>query len=268
MKLINCGDSWAWGYELIDPIIHPTPIAKLNGDPYKLHLEPVHQAYRFKHRYANILAQKLNAEVVDLSMTGSSNHAIIRKLIDFLISNGYTDKDKNKDIFVCIGWTSPVRTEFWIDKFGYFYNYGPWFDSSPFMRENTDIREALKQFTAYLHGEKKQVIDYYLQILTTERFLKSYNINYVMFQCFYNNEYELTHSDNFFDKVGHVGIQEYQIYNEVDNKRFLSKNQSLFHKFFSKNYNRYMFEKTHPNELGHQIIADFVYDSCKENNLI
>lgn len=268
MKFINCGDSWAWGYELIDPVAHPTPIAKLDGDPFKIHLEPIHQSYRYKHRYANIIAEKLDAEVVDLSATGNSNHAIVRTLIDFLILNGYTKKDKNKELFVCIGWTSPVRTEFWIDKFGYYYGYGPWFNSSPLIISNKEIYEALKQFTLYLHSERKQIIDYYMQVLTMERFLKSYDINYIMFQCFYNNEFGLTKFDNIFDKPEYVNLKEQQIYNEVDDKRFLSKNESLFTKFFSKNYDKFMFEKTHPNELGHQVIADFIYNSCKENNLI
>lgn len=260
MKLINCGDSWAWGYELIDPVAHPTPIADLEGDPYSLHLEPVHYDFRMKHRYANLLANKINAtEVIDLSKTGCSNQSIVRTLTEYLCNNS-TD-----DIFVVIGWTSPIRTEFWLENLEVWFDYGPWFLGIPNVIKNKQLLEAVKGFTTYLHSEKQQHINYFLNIYLTETLLKSLDIKYVMFQCFYNNEHWKSKSDSF--KINNNVDTEFKIYESIDSNRFLSKDESIYSKFFANEHEKYMY-KWHPNVEGHKVMCDFIYNSCVENRIL
>ena len=73
MKIIGCGDSWAWGAELVDPIEEPVPIMNLPEGGHERELKPINTAYREKHRYLGILKDHYNVELIDLTSPGISN---------------------------------------------------------------------------------------------------------------------------------------------------------------------------------------------------
>ena len=61
------------------------------------------------------LAQKSAAcRAVNLGYPGGSNDRILRTTIEW-ISKHYLTKIKDRMLFVCIGWSSPMRREFYID---------------------------------------------------------------------------------------------------------------------------------------------------------
>lgn len=69
--LYTNGDSWVNGSELIDP----------ENLWEKNHFHAVHDAYRQKHHWPNVLAQKLGLEYFDNSEAGASNDRILRTSI-------------------------------------------------------------------------------------------------------------------------------------------------------------------------------------------
>ena len=119
MRVVGCGDSWCWASELVDPIEEPVPIMNYPNGGFERHDKPVNTAYRLKHRYLNIFADKIGAtELIDLSRPSRSNDAIIRVLVEWLTNEGYTSGRDTSDLFITIGWTSPERREFYIKKNG------------------------------------------------------------------------------------------------------------------------------------------------------
>lgn len=257
MKLVACGDSWVWGYELVDPTVQKIPIADVEGDPVNIHLLKEHLEYRYKHRYVNLLADRLNAEVVDLSAPGISNWSILRRLMVYLAAN-----NDYHNLFVTIGWTSPVRNEFYIDKTKTYIDYGPWVEYLPY---EADLKESLKLYTLNLYSLKKQLEDYFMVVNLTENLLKSCNINYIMHQAFYDNEHWLKEDDGI--NFNTVGKDHQNIFHMVDDTRFILKYSSLYKALFSENYKKYMF-KWHPNELGHKKISDYIFDYCVNKGIL
>lgn len=261
MKLLACGDSWAWGYELVDPTVQTIPISDIEIDPYNIHLEPANLVYRHKHRYVNLLADKINAEVIDLSAAGICNASIVHRLITWLVSNGYTDRKNNKDLFVSIGWTSPVRDYFYSDKYKKWVDYGPWFEN---INLENDLKNSLKEYTTHLFSMRKQLASYMKNIFMVEHMLKNLGINFIMHQAFYDNEHWLKESDT--TDFSSCTNEEKLIFANVDSKHFANKYSSLY-RLFQKDYKHYMY-KWHPNEKGHRLIADYLYKHCKENNIL
>lgn len=96
MKLINCGCSFAHGYN-----------GKILND-----YEPVRQPGLAKVKINGFesagwhLAKKHNLEYVDLARNGNSNEAILRTLRTYINQNG------SEDSFVLIGWTHAFRREY------------------------------------------------------------------------------------------------------------------------------------------------------------
>ena len=90
MRLVGCGDSWCWGAELVDPVIDPEPIMNLPGGGFERQSIPENIEYRLKNRYINRFADMMNAdELIDLSDPSLSNDSIIRRLIEWLSTEGY-----------------------------------------------------------------------------------------------------------------------------------------------------------------------------------
>lgn len=260
MKLIGCGDSWAWGYELVDPAVQTTPISKImDKDPFNIHLVPENKAYRYKHRYLNLIADKLNAELIDLSAPAISNQSISRRLIEWLAENDFL-KNKTSDVFVSIGWTSPIRTEFYLPKEKRYYDYLP----KPAYEKTTE-GEFMKLYTECILSHKKSMLDYFSCVYNMECILKNLNIKYVMHQPFYDNEHWMKENDSF--NCEDISENELKIWENIDSNRFIDKNETLYKKLFNDNYKKYMY-KWHPNELGHKTMADHIYESCIRNNLL
>lgn len=86
-----------------------------------------------------------------------------------------------------------------------------------------------------------------------------------MHQPFYDNEHWMKENDSF--NCEDIMNNELKIWENIDSNRFIDKNETLYKKLFNDNYKKYMY-KWHPNELGHEIIADHIYESCVRNNLL
>lgn len=277
LTLVSCGDSWAWGTELIDR----TGITDDNWS-FNLHFESTHVKYREEHRYIKLFADKNNiSNIVDLSQGGSSNDSIVRKLFRWLSAEGYLAGRDPSDIFVSIGWTSPERKDFCYSPGRPGWDKG-WFTMYPMWNHDYAIPE-LNQFRD-IYVEKLWTAEEYMnrwisQVWQTQTLLKSLGIKHVMHQAFYHHHMAQFKewSDEKF-KNDHYNSQsnmsDLKMWNVIDNVSFMHKDDPNIGTFYSYikndavNNGREVFYESHPNELGHQLWADYMYKYCKENNLL
>lgn len=269
-KLVLCGESWAWGYELIDPAIENKPLhtltynmvtSRLNQsdffDPYGLYDKAENTDYRIKNRYAGLLASKLNiSKTVDLSHPGVSNEYIERMLMTWLSEEGYLTGRDAKDILVFIGWTSPERREF-VKRDGKSVHFGPW--NLKFKYGEDYVDDFIKSWVAYFGSEKDSAVRYFMQVIQIQRLLESLNIKYCMHQTFYDNMHwqKLEDMHTRVKTFKSLSKAELSMFDAINDNTFIHKTNTAANYLRTQKENCYF--KEHPNETGHQKLADYFY---------
>jgi len=282
MKIVACGDSWCWGAELVDP--DQEPFWMPNADNHHLHYIPVHEKYRLEHKYIQIFADRVHAnEIIDLSQASISNDAIIRKLTEWLLVEGYTTGRDTGDLFVSIGWTSPERTEFYNKEYGgvdgAWLPFGSW-SMNKGVYKDKDITKFMELYYKHFFNEGKFIHHWLLQLWQTEMMLKKFNIKYVMFQAFYDDCYrgyspyqwdDTVYTDNYIDKItpGDKILKQ-----NFDPVRFMEWSPSKIgtsHNFMVNAAGgdaKKVIGSWHPNVLGHSIWGEHMSKYCLENKLL
>lgn len=277
LTLVGCGDSWAWGTELIDPTTIDRPDWSFN-----LHHLPINKKYREDHRYLKLFSDKIGAtEIVDLSQGGCSNDTIVRTLIAWLTENDYMSGRDTSGLFVSIGWTSPERKDF-LFKHQLGGHTDNWLTIRPTFYQNIGYKELEDFFNLYV--ENFWHIDEYMnrwinQIWQVEVLLKSLKIKYVMHQAFYHHHEKMITNWNDIDYIethhNKINSTDLKLWNIIDSDRFINKNNpsiGTFHSYISnsvgKNNHNQVIVDQHPNALGHSIWADYMYKYCIENKLL
>jgi hypothetical protein len=279
MKLVACGDSWAWGAELVDPVVEPIPLFNLPGDSFSRQYKPENMAYRLKYRYTNQFASLIGAdEVVDLSRCSYSNDAIVRTLIEWLSVEGYTTGRDISDLFVTIGWTSPERREFFYkERWGdtNWMEYGPW--SMDRDHNNPEVDQFMRLYFDNFWHQGEFIHRWILQLWQTELMLKSLNIKYVMHQAFYHHHQQMINqwNDKVYKENMIDGITkgDKMLWDNLDSKRFMHKDDQVstaHHYMLSQldNDPTKAFIVMHPSADGHTVWASHMYQYCLENNLL
>ena len=282
MRLVGCGDSWCWGAELVDPAEEPTPIMELEGDNFWRQQKPINVKYREKHRYLNILGEKLNAtEIIDLSKPAFSNEAIIRVLIQWLSSEGYTRGRDTSELFISIGWTSPERREFYTSSgkektfSEVYYELGPW--SLDKDHGNPDINDFFKTYVIHFWREKEFMTRWIHDVFKTEALLKHLNIKYVMHQAFYHYYQKMANewNDKKYKEEAFEWLpnSEIKLWEDIDPVRFMNKDDEIkgtaHHYLLNQaagDFDQVMLV-WHPNEYGHHLWAEYLYNYITENKL-
>jgi len=294
MILVGCGDSWCWGAELFDPKV--TPQAKKEFVDHDEHYKLENEKFRLSRRYLTLFGNKINADkVVDLSLSSYSNEAIIRSLIRWLAINGYLKGKNTEELFVSIGWTSPERREHVSsdksvgvielpgilndDGEPYIENWfqvGPWVDNIKY--KNKDINRFMKLYVQYFWERKEYIHRWFSQVKQIELLLKSLGIKYVMHQAFYHLDFShimYWNDDEYRMKIEkEIPFYDMAIWDSVDEKHFINKNSETESTAYQYILNKVdgnfeaAFMHWHPNALGHNIWADYMYKFCTENKLL
>jgi hypothetical protein len=209
--------------------------------------------------------------LIDLSQCSISNDAIVRKLIDYLVNEGYTSGRDTSELFISIGWTSPERTEFFYkEKWGgdNWMDFGPWsFDRK---HGDPDIDNFFKIYFQNFFHFGEFIHRWILQIWQTELMLKKYNIKYVMHQAFYHHHNKILQEwrdEIYFDNMSeHITNADKKMWDSIDNIRFMHKDNkevgTAHHYMLSKvdNDPTKCFEVFHPNAIGHKIWAEHLFE--------
>ena len=223
MKLFFVGDSWTWGDGLKKPHEHNDIV--------------------YEKRFSTIIGRKLDAEVVNKSSCGLSNHDITRILLE---------EDLNQyDIFF-IQFTYPARTEFFDIN-----------DIAHNIRKSTTLKIVKeKQPERYEKAKKrldsKVILDRWQNILP--HFYRWMEAGFLLDgREFYEQWYE----EIYHDEMGRV--DEMLLYNLVKTKLTLLNKKHVITTIFPRSSlpvdinlskGKYPLDKTnHPTNLGHIMIA-------------
>ena len=110
-KILLCdGDSWTAG-DIVDPELFGDNLSEVN--------HPDNAQYRYPRVWPHKLGKLLDVDVINSSISGSSNDAIVRRAVGVVID--LLKAYQPNEIYVIIGWTSPERRDF--------YYRGYWDDS-------------------------------------------------------------------------------------------------------------------------------------------
>jgi len=96
-KILLCdGDSWTAG-DIVDPELFGDNLSEVN--------HPDNAQYRFPRVWPHKLGKLLDVEVINSSISGSSNDGIVRRIVEEVLKllNNY----KGEEIYVIVGCTSP-----------------------------------------------------------------------------------------------------------------------------------------------------------------
>lgn len=215
MKLLFLGCSWTWGDELQN---------------------------REKERYSSIIGQRLNADVVNLSTPGYSNHAIARIFLD---------QNLEQYDYVFVQLTHPSRVEFF-DEGGLAANI-----------QNKRLREKLwkkfKQEKANLRYKKSMYTSklWHRVMVDRKRFMETgYKLDG-------KEWWEIYYEEIYHDKFG--DSEEMLMYNLIRNRLTLLNKKHVISSINPKckvpvdlllNNSKYpRAQGNHPNHMGHLMVA-------------
>ena len=263
MKLVIFGDSWAFGSDLKD---------------------------RVNTNYASHLKTMMGAtEVINMAKPGIGNAAITLQLLSWLSQPGALEDDP----FIVIGWTSPERAEVFFDytvsqvpeSTPYWTTLGPWIltenwcdnDSSPYRPK---YHKHVEFYYTMMRNELSCYVEWIQQLMLVEGLLQNKNIPFHMHQAIYYNQHFVTNHEKFMHRRdGPVNTED--MWNTLSSDTFLHKDKlddmSLYgylkeHKLDNPKLVDLPFMNPglgdHPNEYGHQLIAELLYNDMKEKGII
>lgn len=193
-----------------------------------------------KGAWPEVLGNLLNKPVTNLGRSASGNTRIVKRALDCAI-------DDADGIIIC--WTSHNRTEF-ADNIGI---YDVWPGRSPNWWLTTvsgsEHRIELVKYLTNHHNQEHYYANWIRQIILVQQLCKSKNIPCAMFNAF-------TLSKDYDKFVRNEKIKK--LINEVDLSLFV--NNTLKESVVEWVYGTPKGPGGHPLELGHQIIANKVYE--------
>ena len=197
-------------------------------------------------RYASLLANKLNCELVDNSMCGSSNERILRTTFDYL----QDPKTDLENLIVVIGWSGISRTEI--------YNNG-WSTITPTMM-GTDTRAI--EYYKHIQSEQQDNLKFYNQVLLLQLWLEKHNVKYFMFRID-SGQVKMVVKDGSNREVAdgydttHLSQQQIK---DINLKTFPSyiSNTLTFREYGIQNGGG-LKPKGHPDEKSHELFTEYLY---------
>jgi hypothetical protein len=287
LTIICDGDSWVFGSEIVDPnIIKTQPIDKHMGE-YDWIEE--NTPYRLSKIFPTHLAQKLNANLINLAWPADDNGTILNRIISFVISNYISKGIPTNDLFLLVGWSSPERNSFWYKDENNSQKLRIWPSIPNLQIENQKI--FWDYYVEYLWNKEEYLPRHITNILQFQNFCKAYNINWLCFNSFYQNVGKSPNEwfdINIADEISKLDLnlhpyqsshdikrkyykQEYlSMWNMIDDVRFYKKNKinNTFKSFMESNNKQDVYSGWHPSPSSHEIWAEELCSYIKENNLI
>ena len=279
-KILICdGDSWTAG-DLIDP--------ELFGDDMTHVNHPDNDQYRLPRVWPHKLGKLLNVKVSNISVAGSSNDSIIRRIIPNVMKSlnpqrplkGY----KPEEIFVMVGWSSPERKDFY-----YKGEWDSWETLYPAQLDqnlpNKDVEKFYKLYLKYYWNKEEYMNRYVNQVLYLHYFLERNGIDHLFFNAFYECS-ALDFDDDIYKKFVEKGVsgmrENTDIIDDIKEsdvgyfyetssyiiKEFLKVADKVFKEVSFRNFlmekGLFSSPQQHPNDMEHQLWAKELYKDLKD----
>jgi len=181
-----------------------------------------------KYAYPSLLADIFNGEVKNISLSGGSNARIFRKVIDEVTKNSY-------DLVLC-GWTTDNRIDLQFQGIdiasigNHAYKTYPWLKTY-YVEHSDNVTDAQTWFA---------------QILGLESYLKAINQKYIFISLFPLNDEQRKWHQHLIEKVDKKYFLGWPDLGMVDFQGDCPKGPG-----------------GHPLELGHQRIANKIYEHIR-----
>jgi hypothetical protein len=267
-KLIVIGDSWTYGSEIRDPNF---------SDEIK-DWDQINDEYRLPKIWPTKLTKTLGFdECINLSYPAASNDRSVRVLINWLTQEYFIKKKSTDEIFVIVGLTSPERKDFYYkneEKEG--DNF--WMTLWPMWKHKylqEPINELSDIYVKYFWNKEEYTNRYVNQIFQLQTLFQHYNINFLIFQSFYQSS-----TLGFKDWKDDPYMREFNatvdrlIWDLIDPIRFVNKNEEVhsFHNYIVKKdkteNKKVALLDMHPSEIGHTWWAEYLYSYIKNYNIL
>lgn len=234
------GCSWTHGSELLDP-----------ASTVEDHFDPVHDQYRRRHFWPQLIANRFNAgEVVDGSTPGGSNDRILRTTIRdvmHLVSQG-------RRPFVVIAWSQLHRFELCDGN-----NDGLW---RCFVNPNDTNNPAVATETWGSWSSDRTDVERWLTcMISLDTFLKTVAVPYISTTAFSQTYrlYERHTGDLYFEP--YLNYLKTQL--ELPRHMLHTSLETHLRQFPNVRYGR----GGHPLERGHELIADYIWTNIMNQYL-
>jgi hypothetical protein len=261
-KIILCdGDSWTSG-DIVDPELFGDDVSKVN--------DPKNIPYRLPRVWPHKMGKLLDIEVINSSLSGSSNDGIVRRIMEEVLKllNDY----RGDEIYVIVGWTSPERRDFYYRGYwgtDYIEHWETLYPSQPDMNwPSKELTTFFKTYVKWFAHQEEYISRYVDQNLYLHYFLESHNIEHLFFDAFYEKAVGGIESSN--DLIQELE-EAYVDTNFI--KHFLKIRKDFFK---DKSFKRILVDgggkfkdglwgqDYHPTELGHKLWADELYKDLKD----
>lgn len=216
--------------------------------------------YNRSNSFGSILANKLGYRPVNIAINGASNAGIARSILMWFNEN----YDPNTmDVYVIIGWTESSRLEIPAKhRPSDFHSGNPsveWYDSSAnsYLRinygweGNDDFEKATVPIYQKFMSENETYLEYQAatNVLMTQYFLKSLNVDYVM--C--NTMHMFVPNDHFVSYL--LKMIDRDRYYEFDK----GQDYCFYWKYRNQGYENPKAKYWHHNEEPHRLYAEELY---------
>ena len=204
--------------------------------------------YRIRNSWPGILSNLIGCEGHNDAVPGGSNQRIMRTSLDWIADN------KDKDLFVVIGWTGLTRIELWNQKnrvhkqhlLNFSLNY------------SNEDKKFYEKYWRETYNDYERVDNFIHQLIMFQGFLQINNIPFVFFDALptvNNAELDMAafdHLDNLIDK------KRYFQYNTINGCFYT---WTIMNKYKQG-------PRKHPLEEAHKDWAKILYEYITENNLL
>ena len=149
--------------------------------------------------WASLVSEKLDLALVNLGAPGGSNYRAVRLLME---------QDLTNVELVCVGWSHFDRMEV-SDELGTYDTWPGGYRKK--YREEAPWRSDLIDYISRHHNDDHLYLQYLMNIVLVQSWLKVNNIKYVMMDAFGNHQDPRRHADKFkllvsqIDKPNYLG---------------------------------------------------------------
>jgi lysophospholipase L1-like esterase len=194
------------------------------------------------HSWPVLLANKLGLECVNLGFRGAGNEYISNKIIEYTISDDFQiNPTELKNCFFIIAFTEYSRMDF-----GYHANK----NVSVHLTPNSRVwPELCKTIYPQFYNDRYYFKKFLLQVLKAQSYFQINRLNYMMVNSIIPLSLINTRTKNIEN-----------IYQKINKRQFKNFDKINFNVIIQDG----KFEDGHPNEIGHQRIADTLYKWLKE----
>jgi hypothetical protein len=248
------------------------------GGGFERQAIPENIEYRLKNRYINRFADMVGAdELVDLSEPSLSNDAIVRVLMEWLVTEGYLSGRDTSELFLSIGWSSPERREFQTRKpwrhsatgfDDHYIAFGPW--SMQQDHGDKDLDQFFRLYFDKFWSESEFIHRHINQVWQIEKILKNYGIKFVMHQAFYHHHEKMIYDwdDEEYEKnFNKITPGDKVLWEDINSDTFIRDTTAWQH-MLTKGTVEEVFIVFHPSAEGHRHWAEYLFQHCTEKKLI